>query len=363
MRHAQLRISRSRLLHNYSFFRSKLSSSTKMLILVKANGYGLGDVEIAKLVEEFGADYLGVAFPCEGIKLKEAGIRLPIMILTPGVDNFDQLINYGLEPSIVSPESAIYMADAVKRAGLKEYPIHIKLDTGMQRVGFDIEMLDEIKAITRDYPSLKIKSIFSHLAAADESKHDSFTREQIEIFCHMANEITSSLNYMPMRHILNSSGIERFSYAQMDMVRLGIGLYGTSYVDESRLLPPASFVAPVIQVKNVNKGSIGYGRHGKVDESVTRIATVQSGYADGIDRHLGRGKIRFLLNGVEVPTIGNICMDTFMLDVTGVDVVPGDEVTIFGLNPHPTTLANRLNTITYEIFTSLSSRVERVITD
>ncbi|MDZ4059033.1 MAG: alanine racemase, partial [Bacteroidales bacterium] len=337
--------------------------STKMLILVKANGYGLGDVEIAKLTEEFGADYLGVAFPCEGIKLKKAGVRLPIIILTPGSDNFDELIKYNLEPSIINPQSANQMAEALKRAGLNEYPVHLKLDTGMQRVGFDIEMLSEIKDIIANNPSLKIKSIFSHLAAADEPQHDSFTREQIEIFCYMANEISSSLSYLPMRHTLNSSGIERFAYAQMDMVRLGIGLYGTSYVDETLLRPAASFVAPVIQVKSVTSGSVGYGRHGKVNDSVKKIATVQSGYADGVDRHLGRGKISFMVNGVLVPTLGNICMDTFMLDVTGADVEPGDEVTIFGNNPHPSHLAKRLNTISYEILTSVSTRIERVITD
>lgn len=363
MRHAQLRISKKNLLHNFNFFRSKLSSSTKLLVLVKANGYGLGDVEIAKLSQEFGADYLGVAFPCEGIKLKKAGIKLPIIVLTPGVDNFDEIIKYHLEPSIITTQSAIDMAAAIKRASISHYPVHIKFDTGMQRVGFDITMLSELKQVIKENPSLKIKSFFSHLAAADEAKHDSFTREQIETFCTMANEMTASLSYMPMRHILNSSGIERFTYAQMDMVRLGIGIYGTSYVDDKKLKPAASFVAPVIQVKQTTGGTVGYGRHGVVGSEGKKIATIPVGYADGIDRHLSRGSIKFMVNGTLVPTIGNICMDSFMIDVTGIDVAPGDEVTIFGDSPHPSELANVLKTITYEIFTSISQRVERVVVD
>jgi Alr-MurF fusion protein len=363
MRHSQLRISRSNLFHNYNFFRSKLSKSTKLLVLVKANGYGLGDVEISKLAEDFGADYLGVAFPCEGIKLKKAGIKLPIMVLTPGIDNFDQIIEYGLEPSIITPESAISMAAAIKQAGLTSYPVHIKLDTGMQRVGFDQSLIKELKKIISKNQCLYIKSLFSHLAAADEKKHDHFTREQIETFCKMTNDICSFLPYLPMRHILNSSGIERFTYAQMDMVRLGIGIYGTSYVDESSLKPAASLVAPVIQVKKALKGTIGYGRHGETGPEGKTIATVPLGYADGIDRHLSRGAVSFMVNGKAAPTIGNICMDSFMIDVTGLNVKVGDEVTIFGDAPHPSEIAKILRTITYEIFTSVSQRVERVVVD
>lgn len=363
MKHVQLLISKKNLLHNYNFFRSKLSSSTKMLVLVKANGYGLGDVEIATLCQEFGADYLGVAFPSEGIKLKKAGITLPVIVLTPGVDNYDILIENNLEFSIINNQAANEAAEAIKRASLSEYPVHLKLDTGMQRVGFEKNSIQALKKILKENPQLKVKSVFSHLAAADEPQHDNFTRGQIESFCAMANDITSSLPYSPMRHILNSHGIERFTYAQMDMVRLGIGLYGTSYVDESKLKPAASLVAPVIQVKEVTEGSVGYGRHGKVDHNVKRIATISAGYADGINRHLGRGAVCFDVNGKSVPTIGNICMDASMIDVTGVDVSVGDMVTIFGENPHPSEVAKILKTITYEVFTSVSARVQRIITD
>lgn len=363
MKHTELRISKQKLHHNFNYFKSKLLPSTKLLIMVKANGYGLGDVEIAHLVTEFGADYIGVAYISEGIKLRKAGIALPIIIFTPGVDSFNQLIEYNLEPSIINIESFESMVSAVKDANIKEYPIHLKLDTGMQRVGFDSSALKQLKKRLSKNHNLKVLSLFSHLAAADEPKHDSFTREQIELFCKMSYEITTLLGYTPMRHILNSPGIERFTYAQMDMVRLGIGLYGTSCLDVANLKTVASYVTPIIHIKKVKGGTVGYGRHGKVDENGKIIATVPLGYADGVNRHLGRGNIKFYVNGKAVPTIGNICMDTLMLDVTGIDVKIGDEVTIFGENPHPSILAKQLDTITYEVFTSISTRVEKIVVE
>lgn len=363
MRHAQLKISRSKLLHNYNFFRSKLNPETKLLVLVKANGYGTGDTQVARLCEEFGADYFGVAHPVEGIKLKKEGVRKPIIVLTPGFGYFGEIIENGLEPSLINLGAAKEMVAELKQRGIKSYPAHIKLDTGMQRVGFEKDVLKELIAFLHQNSELHIKSIFSHLAAADEAKHDEFTKSQISKFEEMSKDIISELPYPVMRHILNSSGIERFTYAQMDMVRLGIGIYGTSYVDDSKLRPAATFTAPVIQVKKVIEGTVGYGRHGVVGESGKTIATIPAGYADGINRHLGRGAVSFIVNGQPAPTIGNICMDTLMLDVTGIDVKEGDEVIIFGDNPHPSVIANALKTITYEVFTSISSRVERVITD
>ena len=361
MKHAQLKICRSNLLHNYNFFKSKLNPSTKMLVLVKANGYGIGDVEVANLVTEFGADYLGVAFPCEGIKLKNAGVKLPIMILTSGVDNFSDIITYGLEPSIINSEAAMCMVEELKRKGIAEYPVHIKLDTGMQRVGFDNKKIGELKELLLNNPALKVKSVFSHLAAADDSRHNEFTNGQISEFIAMSDDIFSVLPYKPMRHILNSSGIERFTYAQFDMVRLGIGIYGTSYVDRTNLKPPASLVAPIVHIKETNEGTVGYGRYGIVGGEDKRIASIPLGYADGIDRHFSRGALSVLVNGKRAPIIGNICMDTFMIDITGIDAKIGDEVTIFGDEPSPAELAEILGTITYEIFTSIPVRVERVI--
>ena len=361
MKHAQLRISRGNLLHNYNFFKSKLAPSTKMLILVKANGYGIGDVEVANLVTEFGADYLGVAFPCEGIKLKKAGIKLPIIILTSGVDNFSDIIDYGLEPSIINRDAAVCMVKKLENKGISDYPVHIKLDTGMQRVGFANKSLTELKEFLTDNPSLKVKSIFSHLAAADTPEHDEFTNGQISEFMDMSEQIISVLPYKPIRHILNSSGIERFTHAQLDMVRLGIGIYGTSYVDQRNLKPPASLVAPIVHIKETNEGTVGYGRHGIIGGEDKRIASIPLGYADGIDRHFSRGALSILVNGKRAPIIGNICMDTFMVDITGVDAEVGDEAIIFGDEPSPAELAEILGTITYEIFTSIAPRVERVV--
>ena len=332
-----------------------------MLILVKANGYGIGDVEVANLVTQFGADYLGVAFPCEGIKLKKAGVKLPIIVFTSGVDNFSDIIDYGLEPSIINRESALYMIEELKRKDIAEYPIHIKLDTGMQRVGFDKKKIEELKELLLNNRSLKVKSLFSHLAAADDPKHDEFTNGQISEFTAISDDILSILPYRPMRHLLNSSGIERFTYAQFDMVRLGIGFYGTSYVDQANLKPPASLVAPIVHIKETNEGTVGYGRHGIIGGEHKRIASVPLGYADGIDRHFGRAALSVLVNGKRAPIIGNICMDTFMVDITGIDANIGDQVTIFGDEPTPAELADILGTITYEIFTSIPSRVERVV--
>lgn len=364
MKHAQLRISKSNLLHNFNFYKSKIDKETKIMVLVKANGYGLGDVEIATLVQEFGANYLGVAFPCEGIKLKNAGIKLPIIILTPGVDNFKEIIQHGLEPSIINEASFRAVASEVEKAGISQYPVHIKLDTGMQRVGFTPEEAPLVKNLIKKHPCLRIKSIFSHLAAADEKIHDHFTQEQISKYKNTYSEITEVLSYKPIRHILNSSGTERFPEAYMDMVRIGIGLYGTSYAGETNLKPVASFVAPVAHIKKVRQGSsVGYGRKGVVDQTIQRVATIPVGYADGVNRLLSCGNIKFVLNGKKVPTIGNICMDNFMVDITNCDARVGDELTIFGDNPTALMLAEKLNTITYEIFTSISTRVERVITE
>jgi len=361
MRHSQFTLSKSNLLHNYNFFRSKLSLSTKLLVLVKANAYGHGDIECSRLFEEFGADYLGVAFPNEGIRLKSAGIKLPVIILTPGLDNFEEIIEYGLEPSIIDMESAYSFLDTLSKLRISSYPIHIKLDTGMHRVGFDEKEIQMLKELILSNPNLKVKSVFSHLSSADEPKHDEFTCHQIDLFKKMSSDLILALNYKPMRHILNSSGTERFTDAQMDMVRVGVGIYGISYVDESKLKPVGSLQAPIIHIKEITEGSVGYGRHGVIGDTAKIIATVPLGYADGVNRHLGRGSANFMLNGKPVPTIGNICMDTFMLDITGVDAEVGDVVTIFGESPTASEIAKILKTISYEVYTSVSARVKRVV--
>ena len=360
---SRLEINLGGCLENYKYFRAKLEATTKLLVLVKANAYGHGAVEFASVMEEAGADYLAVAYPGEGIELRQAGIKSRIMVLTAGTDSFEQIINYGLEPGIPNIYSLKVLCKVLEKRGMTNFPIHLKLDTGMHRLGFMTEEMDELLDFLRSCPQVKVKSVYSHLAAADDPACDGFTLSQIELFKKNADRLTEAVGYKPLYHILNSAGIERFSQYQFDMVRLGIGIYGVSAIPGNRLHPVASFKCKVLQVKNLqpSDGTIGYGRHGKIAPEGTTIATIPVGYADGVDRHLSRGVGHFTINGHKVPTIGNICMDMCMLDVTGIDVKVGDTVTIFGENPTISELAELLGTIPYEILTSVPRRIERKI--
>ena len=360
---SRLEINLNGCLENYRYFRSKLEDKTQLLVLVKANAYGHGAVQFASLMEEAGADYLAVAYPVEGFELRQAGIKSPIMVLTAGTDSFDQIVNYGLEPGIPNMYSLKVLCNVLEKRGMTDFPVHIKLDTGMHRLGFMTEELAELMDFMKERKTVKIKSVYSHLAASDDASCDEFTLGQIELFQKNADTLSESLGYKPMYHILNSAGIERFTQYQFDMVRLGIGIYGVSAIPGNKLAPVASFKCKVLQVKALKPedGTIGYGRHGKIAPEGTVIATIPVGYADGIDRHLSRGNGSFMVNGHKVPTIGNICMDMCMLDVTGLDVKVGDTVTIFGEDPTITDLAEILGTIPYEILTSVPRRIERII--
>lgn len=360
---SRLEINLDGCLENYKYFRSKLEASTKLLVLVKANAYGHGAVEFASLMEEAGADYLAVAYPVEGIELRQAGIKSPIMVLTAGTDSFEQIINYGLEPGIPNIYSLKVLCEVLEKRGLSDFPVHLKLDTGMHRLGFMTNELDELLNFLKTCTRVKVKSVYTHLAAADDPTCDDFTVGQIDLFRKNADRLSAAVGYKPLYHVLNSAGIERFSQYQFDMVRLGIGIYGVSAIPGNNLYPVASFKCKVLQVKTLqpSDGTIGYGRHGKIAPEGTTIATIPVGYADGVDRHLSRGKGCFTINGHRVPTIGNICMDMCMLDVTGLDVKVGDTVTIFGENPTITELAGLLGTIPYEILTSVPRRIERII--
>ena len=348
---------------NYRYFRSLLEPRTKLLVLVKANAYGHGAVEFASMMQLCGADYLAVAYPVEGMELRQAGISLPIIVLTAGTDFFEEIIDSRLEPSIPNLYSLSKFKEVLSARGIKDYPVHIKLDTGMHRLGFMSEEIDALTSFLADCPEVKVKSMFSHLCVAEDPAEDAFTREQLDLFAKNTARIINAIGYTPMRHILNSAGIERFSEYQYDMVRLGIGIYGISALPGVRLSPVASLKCKVLQIKTLSgpEETIGYGRWGHVAEGGSTIATIPVGYADGIDRHLGRGNASFSVNGHRVPTIGNICMDMCMLDVSGVDVKPGDTVTIFGEDPSVEELAEKLGTIPYEILTSVPRRIERVI--
>lgn len=360
---SRLEISLEGCLRNYRYFRSKLQASTKLLVLVKANAYGHGAVQFASLMEEAGADYLAVAYPIEGIELRQAGIKSPVMVLTAGTDSFEQIVNYGLEPGIPNMYSLRILCEVLQKRGVSDFPVHIKLDTGMHRLGFMTDELPELIDFLKTCTSVKVKSVYSHLAAADDPCCDDFTVSQIEMFRANADMLSDSLGYKPLYHVLNSAGIERFPQYQFDMVRLGIGIYGVSAIPGNQLSPVASFKCKVLQVKTLSPddGTIGYGRHGRISPEGTVIATIPVGYADGVDRHLSCGKGCFTVNGKRVPTIGNICMDMCMLDVTGTDVKVGDTVTIFGEDPTISELAEILGTIPYEILTSVPRRIERII--
>ncbi len=360
---SRLEINLGGCLENYKYFRSKLEDTTKLLVLVKANAYGHGAVQFASLMEDAGADYLAVAYPVEGMELRQGGIKSPIMVLTAGTDSFEQIINYGLEPGIPNIYSLKVLCDVLEKRGMNDFPIHIKLDTGMHRLGFMSDELPELIDFLKTCSRVRVKSVYSHLAAADDPACDDFTLGQISMFQSNADQLTAALGYKPLYHILNSAGIERFSQYQFDMVRLGIGIYGVSAIPGNKLSPVASFKCKVLQVKALKPedGTIGYGRHGHIAPEGTVIATIPVGYADGVDRHLSRGKASFMVNGHRVPTIGNVCMDMCMLDVTGVDVKVGDTVTIFGESPTVSELAEILGTIPYEILTSVPRRIERII--
>ena len=348
---------------NYKYFRGLLKPQTKMLVLVKANAYGHGAVEFAKMMTEAGADYLAVAYPVEGMELREAGIHKPILVLTAGTDFFNEIIDNNLEPSIPNTSALDILCKTLEERDIRNFPIHIKLDTGMHRLGFMTSELAELEDYLSKTDRVRVKSIFSHLAASDEPDNDDFTLGQIELFQKNAGALSDSLGYKPMWHILNSAGIERFPQYQFDMVRLGIGIYGISALPGVKLAPVASLKCKILQIKHLKPedGTVGYGRHGKIAPEGTVTATIPVGYADGIDRLLGCGRASFLLNGKRVPTIGNICMDMCMLDITGVEAKVGDTVTIFGKEPTISELAEILGTIPYEILTSVPRRIERVV--
>lgn len=360
---SRLEINLPNCINNYRYFRSLLKPSTKMLILVKANAYGHGAVEFASMMEEAGADYLAVAYPVEGVELRKAGISMPVLVLTSGTDFFEDIIRYSLEPGIPNMYTLKAFCTLLKSKGMKDFPVHIKLDTGMHRLGFMTSELPELLDFLSSTDLVKVKSIYSHLAASEDPQNDDFTRGQAAMFKTNADRISAAIGYRPMYHILNSAGIERFPEYQYDMVRLGVGIYGISALPDVKLSPVASFKCKILQIKHLKPedGTIGYGRCGHIAPEGTDIAIIPVGYADGIDRHLGNGHCSFMLNGRRVPTIGNICMDMCMLDITGVKAEVGDTVTIFGEEPTASELASILGTIPYEIFTSIPRRIERIV--
>lgn len=357
-----LEINLNAIAHNYNYFKTKVSPETKMMVMVKAFGYGNGGFEIAKLLEYLKADYLGVAFADEGIALKNNGISLPIMVMNPETTSFGALIQYGLEPEIYSLKGLHAFLKIAKEKKLKDYPIHIKIDTGMHRLGFEEGAIEELIRVLKDNPAVKVKTILSHLATSDDKKHQAFVLQQIALYEKITAYLMAQLNIQPIRHILNTSGISNYPQASYDMVRLGIGLYGISNdTAEQKYLENVGTLKSVIsQIRTIQKGeSVGYGRQ-FMATGETKIATIPIGYADGIRRSWGNGTGYVVVNNQTAPIVGNVCMDMLMVNVTGITCVEGNQVVVFGENPSVPLMASRLNTIPYEILTGISQRVKRI---
>ncbi len=356
----QLEIDLNALVHNLNEFKKLLRPETKIMVMVKAFSYGSGDVEIANALQYQNVAYLAVAVTDEGVLLRNAGIKTPVIVMNPEQQSFQQIVDYRLEPNIYSLQLLDSFIKTVCQNGLFDFPVHLKIDTGMNRLGFktDAEIKEAIQLI-KENNRVKVISVFSHLAASDESSFDTFTKEQISRFEEVAGMVLKSFPYKIDRHILNSAGIERFAEKQFEMVRLGIGLYGIS-ITGLQLQNTGTLRSTISQVKKVEPTeTVGYSRKGKITEE-SEIAIVPLGYADGLDRKLGNKNGEAFIHGRRVPIIGNICMDMLMLDVTGLNVKPGEKVEIFGPNIPITEIAEKADTIPYEILTGISQRVKRV---
>ena len=363
-----LEINLNAIAHNLNYFRSKIKPDTKIMAMVKAFSYGSGSFEIANILQFQRIDYLAVAYADEGIELRKAGITLPVMVMNPEEQSYDSMIQYNLEPEIFSFRVLNLFDEAVKRNRTllsqfkKTLAVHLKLDTGMHRLGFEEKDINELVVRVKNNKQVIVKSVFSHLVGSDEQEHDDFTNSQIKKFKKMSEQIVAHFDYPVLKHILNSAGISRFPDAQFDMVRLGIGLYGIGVDDqEQKQLQNVSVLKTTVsQIKNIPAGeSIGYSRKW-IAKNNMQIATVPIGYADGLNRKLSNGKGKMLVNGKFAPIVGNVCMDMCMIDITNVAVNEGDEVIVFGEKYSITEMAKDLETIPYEVLTNVSRRVKRV---
>ena len=356
----RLEVNLSAMISNFNAYRALLKPNTKIMVMVKAYSYGSGTIEISRVLEYQKLDFLAVAYAVEGIELKNAGISTPIMVMNPAPEDFNQIIENELMPEIYSISILKLFTEKLKEYGLRNYPVHLKLDTGMSRLGFSATDLSQLADLVMKQNQVRVVSIFSHLASADDSGDDDFSRQQIALFNQLSNQIESILGYQTIKHILNSTGIERFPDAQFDMVRLGIGLYGANAATELNLQNISSLKTIISQIKHLKAGeSIGYNRRGLM-KTEGRIATIPIGYADGLNRLLSNGKGSVWINGQEARIIGTICMDMTMVDITNIEAEEGDEVEIFGQYQSVFELARLTNTIAYEVLTSISPRVKRV---
>ena len=359
----KMEINLTAMVHNLKVYQAQLHSSTKLMAMVKAFSYGSGSAEVARVLQFHKVDYLAVAYADEGVELRKSGIRLPIMVMNVDEAGFDALINYDREPEIYS--FPVYWAfhRYLLQQGLQQFPVHIKFNTGMNRLGFEVTEAGELAAFIKQQQTMAVKTVFSHLVASESAEHDGFTQNQVALFETACKQLQSGIGYHFIRHIANSAAIHRNPGYQFDMVRLGIGLYGVDNgaADSLSLEPVATLQSTIAQVRKVKAGeTVGYGRKGKLNKD-SLIATVRIGYADGFSRRLGNGAGNMLLKNKLVPVIGNVCMDMTMIDVTALpDTKEGDPVEIFGKYLPVQLVAEWAGTIPYEIMTGISQRVKRV---
>ncbi|MFL5729830.1 MAG: bifunctional UDP-N-acetylmuramoyl-tripeptide:D-alanyl-D-alanine ligase/alanine racemase [Cytophagaceae bacterium] len=346
---------------NLNFYRSFLKPQTKVMVMVKAFAYGSGSFEVANLLQFHRVDYLAVAYADEGVALRERGISLPIMVMNPSYQTFDKMFQYNMEPELYNFKILREYLEFLTLHAISSR-IHIKIDTGMHRLGFEEKDIPELISLLKNNTRVNVASVFTHLAGADEETHNEFTLGQLSRFKKIASTLEDKLGYKTIKHALNSAGIVRFPEAQMDMIRLGIGLYGVEAngLKQGNIETVGTLKTIISQIKEVKAGdSVGYSRKGKAEKDI-RIATIAIGYADGYDRRFSGGKGKVLINGKLCPIIGNVCMDMSMVDITGVDAREGDEVIVFGKDLPIYKIAEEIGTIPYEILTNVSERVKRV---
>ncbi|MDO9261758.1 MAG: alanine racemase [Flavobacteriaceae bacterium] len=358
-----LEIDSKAIIHNYHYFKSKLKPTTLFLGVVKAFAYGNEAVAIAKILENEGVDYLAVAFVDEGIALREAGITKPILVLHPQKETLHHLIPYQLEPNLYSFRVLNEFIEVLKKTNLQNYPIHIKFNTGLNRLGFEPTDVNEVISILKNQKEVHLTSIFSHLVASEDLNEREFTENQIIAFNKIAAQITKELQINPIRHLSNTSGVINYPEAHLDMVRVGIGLYGfgNDAVETSKLKLVGILKSRISQIHTINPGeSVGYNR-AFISSEVIKSATIPIGHADGIHRNLGNKAGYVTINNQKAYFLGNVCMDMIMVDVTNIQCKEGDEVLIFKSQENVEDLATRSNTISYEMITGLSQRIPRVI--
>ena len=356
-----LEVNLNAVVDNLNYFRSFLKPETKMVCMIKADGYGAGAVEIAKTLQDHRVDYLAVAVADEGVTLRKAGITANIMIMNPEMTAFKTMFDYDLEPEVYSFRLMDALIKAARKEGITGWPVHIKLDTGMHRLGFDpVHDIDEVIDRLKHQSAIIPRSVFSHFVGSDSDGFDEFSAQQFALFDEGSRKLQSVFTHKILRHIDNSAGIEHFPERQMDMCRLGIGLYGIDPRDNHILHTVSTLKTTILQMRHVPAGeTVGYSRKGKIERDSV-IAAIPIGYADGLNRHLGNRHGYCLVNGQKAPYVGNICMDVAMIDVTDIPCVEGDQVEIFGEHLPVTALSDTLDTIPYEVLTGVSNRVKRV---